>query len=314
MNTLVLDLWNLVSNHFTTVEDVFINYHDHIELKKVNIAVRTGDVGGMLYFLQRYEYQRQTINVMYWIAHQSNNTKLMNLLKTRYNLDVLAIIGYYQFVHNILKTTTTVIKIGVNKLKKIKANLGIKYRDVKWLLDRVNIYGYLDIVETLASHNNFDVLFDNMTKYILDDHSNRSWITILALILALLGRLDQLHEFMKPHSQHTQSLNMFIISASIRTDNLELFIKFFNPSESSVCDRLAYISKFGAIKILKYVLETYHPKHVTYIQPTTILTDPRIARMLVNQKDLQINGLNELIKDCRQKACDVVVKILSTRN
>lgn len=98
MNSLIADLKNVLNNHLTTVEDVFINHQDHCKLKNIRMVVRMNDWKGILYFLQRYEYQTSIILEIYSEARLIGDKKLMNTLYPKY----LECIKYKRENYNIL--------------------------------------------------------------------------------------------------------------------------------------------------------------------------------------------------------------------
>lgn len=92
MDTLVLDLQCLISNHLTIVEDVLVKYCNHYELKNIETVVRVSDWRSILYYLQRYGYRAHILKTIYLMAmYRNNNDKLTNLLGARYNLDLKTI-------------------------------------------------------------------------------------------------------------------------------------------------------------------------------------------------------------------------------
>lgn len=325
MNTLVLDLQRLISNHLTTVEDVFLNHCDKDNLGSIKRAARNCDWKAILYYVQRYEYQRQTLNEIYWFVRQSNNIKLMNLFQNRYDLDVNKIVVFRRFVgmsDNKMKMSDL---YNLLDMITIKSRWNIRLRDLKWLFGSSEVV-IPEILKNILTIKDFDKVSQTMLEYCINKPEDyHRIIRFWATVLALSNRHNKLVEFMvfqellvygdddlSEINKHNQTINRLIILACIRTDNSELFTKFFQPNKSNMDDALSAMIHFNAFKILKYTLETYNPKTYTRPYSTRTISDPRIVRMLVNQKELEIRKLDELIDNCEKGDYNVVAKVLST--
>lgn len=323
MNTLVLDLQNLVSNHLTTIEDVFIYYHDHGKIRKMRKVVASGDWKDMMYYFQRYEYQTRLLNDVFQIAKWNHNTKLKDLLVTRYNLNIANMTPISQ--------SKVLYSSYANIIHNLKTNWGIRHRDVKLL---INNCGYIPpIIRRVSNEKSFEIVSKNIIDYFTNtDNRDYNTMRFWAAILALSNKGDALRDFIKFQSiitsnvipgeefveehlkLHDVAMYKLIISALIRTDNLNLFIEIFNLSKLSLDGFLGIIFYNGAFRILKYLIDTCNLK--TYTDPMTIveIRDPRIARMLVACEGFEIKGLDGVIADCKLLHYDVVAKILSTLN
>lgn len=80
MNTLIFDLRNLVDNHLSLLEDLFLNYQNHSKPKNVKISIRMKNWKSMLYYIQRYEYQTSILVDAYAGACQLGDRNLMERL------------------------------------------------------------------------------------------------------------------------------------------------------------------------------------------------------------------------------------------
>lgn len=86
MNTLITDLKLLIENHLTIVEDNFLNYVVNTKTKNIKHAVRENNWKSILYYLQRYRYQKNICQQAFHGACQQGNLKLMNLFRPDGNL------------------------------------------------------------------------------------------------------------------------------------------------------------------------------------------------------------------------------------
>lgn len=113
MNTLIIDLLNLIDNHLTVVEDNFLNNQSNNKTKNLKTAVCVGDWKSVLYYLQYYEYQDCTIREAYYGACQLGNMKLIDLfasmLETKpiYGLKYLAKYKHYALIDKSIISTQT---------------------------------------------------------------------------------------------------------------------------------------------------------------------------------------------------------------
>lgn len=315
MNTLVLDLHNLVSNHLTTAEDVFINYQIHTELQKLKTSVRTEDWKGILYFLQRYEYQKRILVECYLSAPDVSG--VVGLIRKRYGLNI-------EPKSNSINEHADKAEVERSNLmrctiKKIRNKWGIKSCYMKW------IFGHFirapRIISELSDGSNIKTISANMLDYFHENYLNlesNGSIGCWGSILVILNRVDELQSlvnftsYLRMDTITEQQLRNAILFASIRTDNLELFIKFFNSPIYDII--LNNIFSYGAFKIFNYLFETYKPQGYTHGWGGGLIEDPRIARMLVSNKEFKILGLAKLIDGCQVEGFDVVAKILSTLN
>lgn len=79
MNTLILDLTDLINNHLTTLEDIFLNHQNHDQTKNIKKAVVKQDWKAILYFFQRYEYAGHMYYEAYKGACELGKVDLMKL-------------------------------------------------------------------------------------------------------------------------------------------------------------------------------------------------------------------------------------------
>ena len=316
MNTLPQDLCGLIDCHLTSVDDIFINYCNHGEFRNIKVAAKAGNWRSVLYFLQRYEYQHPTLIGWYIGACQNGDCKLVNLIRMRYDLNTESA--------NLPNTPMREeLRLRRWVAKDIKKNWGIRMCDMKWALEYFDD-GIPQIILNLSVKNDFKVISDIMAQHFIDNSFNFNFILCWCAILSLLNRVDELHTFIKNvHQLDMTSTELYVktllrninisktvLTASIRTDNLELFIQF-HGSEVDDCV-LSDILDFSAHKILKYVFETYNPKTYVHIWEYKYISDPRIARFLANQKELKITGLVKLINSCIIKKFSAVFNILLT--
>lgn len=80
METLITDLKNLLNNHLSLLEDIFLNNQVYLKPKTIWFAVRTKNWKELLYFLQRYEGQTSTLIEVYSAACQLGDKELMDSL------------------------------------------------------------------------------------------------------------------------------------------------------------------------------------------------------------------------------------------
>lgn len=79
MDTLVSDLHFLLDQHFSTIEDIFINNVHRVNSKNVKVSVRLGDWKSILYHLQRWRYQSFIRRKACYGACQRGDYELMKL-------------------------------------------------------------------------------------------------------------------------------------------------------------------------------------------------------------------------------------------
>lgn len=321
MNTLPQDLTRLLNQHLTTVEDVFINHQDHNQSKNIKMAITSGNFKAVMYFLQL-----RLLNDICLLTFRTNNNELMDLFGKRYDLDFYKMLKSHPYLdrHAEYKNTER-----YDTIRNIKTNWGIRHCYARWVL--VEFAQVPHIITNLSNEKDFNVVMNSMTDYLVDNGRNYHVIRCWAAILALLKRDNELKEFIKIQHQlvvglildksyldfHIQTINNMILSAFARTDNLELFVEFFELLGSNVDmnNILADAFHFGSCKVVKYILEVHNPKvYIYHWGSNGPISDPRIARMIVNHKGLLISGLSDLIDSCEIQHYNVVTKILSTLN
>lgn len=323
MDTLPQDLTKLLNQHLTSVEDVFINNQTRNKHKNIKTAVQSIDWESMMYFLQRYEYQDQILTECYLAAHRCGHSEIMNLLIERYGEGIKITSGTIEYNSQ----TKSEQRMSDRKIltKKIRRNWGVNERDMKW------IFGYLcripEIIADVSNETDFEIMYMKMINHFTDNPKDHDTLKCWAVILALLNRVDDLEAFVRfayelavektndGYIEHRfMKMSEMILSASIRTDNVKLFIKFIKPNfYDDMNDTLTDAFYFEAYGIVKYIFEVYNPKVYVYRwgQNKTI-SSPRIARMIANHKGLKITGLSDLIDSCKMRDYNVVAKILST--
>lgn len=124
MNGLVLDLVDLLRQHLTTVEDIFIVGTDDCLTKNIKVAVRTRNWKSILYYLQRYDYNDKVVLKMYCAACESGYIDWMGWslfmrdnmflpipyeepfrhLRARYTIKYLAKGSHYGLLDSYIKT------------------------------------------------------------------------------------------------------------------------------------------------------------------------------------------------------------------
>ena len=320
MDTLPQDLIGLFSRHFTSVEDVLVSNQTHNKHKNIKMAVQSTDWKSMMHFLQKYEYQDQTLADCYSAAQQCGDSKLTNFLIGRYGHDI-------KIASGTITQTKSERRVNDRKIltKKIKRDWGIKEREMKW------IFGYLgripEIIADVSNETDFEIICMKMINHFTDNPKDHDTLRCWAVILALLDRIDDLEAFVKfayklaiektndGYIEHRfQKMSEMILSASIRTNNVELFIKFAKPNfYDDMNDTLTDAFHFDAHAVVKHIFEVYDPKvYVYHWGKNRPISSPRIARMIVNHKGLKITGLSDLINSCEMQNYNVVAKILST--
>lgn len=85
MNTLILDLDHLIVRHFTDVDDVLINYKNHDKTRNLKVAVRSRNWKAILYYIQRDQRHKSTMDILYYAACEIGDLKMMNLFNTNYD-------------------------------------------------------------------------------------------------------------------------------------------------------------------------------------------------------------------------------------
>lgn len=316
MNTLPQDLTRLIDNHFTAIDDVFINRQFHNECRNIKMAVRMENWKDILYFLQRYEYQDRTLLDCCSAAHRFGNSKIFNIMIGRYECCSKTIWSTMKYGD---KSNT----YGFMSVKEIKRNLarfalhcvpgGFRQCHLVWVFVCLG-----KELEILLNETDFSVISTSMVQYCTNNPNDFDTIRCWAAILTLLNRADYLEAFVSlvgvlsnvvcDGKRCYRTMLDMIISASIRTDNLELFIKYLHSYPDN--DLLGNIFHLDAYKIAKYVFETYDIKEYRYHWADTPTEDPRIARILVNQKGLKIINIKLLIRTCKEYNYNVVVNIL----
>ena len=108
---------------------------------------------------------------------------------------------------------------------------------------------------------------------------------------------------------HDVTVNV-ALTASIRVDNLELFSSKYAIDIIPLNKVITESLYFSAFRILNYIFETYDVRYYNHKWTNREISDPRIARILVNQKNLKIDGLNILYSSCVSRNYDVVANIL----
>lgn len=183
MNTLISDLKNLLDNHLTTVEGVFINYEDHCKPKNIKLAVRINDWRGILYFLQRYEYQTSVLIEAYLEAQQLGDRKLMELLYPQKIKDpeYLRVKNYDNPAHRSLRLEEVAIENDDLELyiKAYNGNGHLKYDyyDVRSVLEK----GACSILKYILEHCNSSIDDENPPPPIKDPRIARIIVEDLKL-------------------------------------------------------------------------------------------------------------------------------------
>ena len=175
MNTLVLDLQTLIFNHLTSVEDVFINYQNHCEFKNIKLAVRHNSWKCIIYYVQRFEYQKHNMMYICRCAYKVKNDKLVRVFKSRYNLDIN------------VDDNKNLCVLNNDTLKRIDTNWRINKRDIQWLLK------YLDfipdsLVVDLSHENDLGIVSEIMNDYFTRDPTNTEMMIFWIIIQVLAGR------------------------------------------------------------------------------------------------------------------------------
>lgn len=141
MDTLVGDLRFLLDQHFSTIEDIFINNVSRINTKNVKVSVRLGDWKSTLYHLQRWRYQEFIFEQAYYGACQRGDYELMQLFD-------------YDFT---MKGKNSIkIKVSLKHLAKYRH---YELIDTK-ILPKFGIRGVLQfpILQGLIAANEFDII------------------------------------------------------------------------------------------------------------------------------------------------------------
>lgn len=310
MNTLVLDLQTLIFNHLTSVEDVFINYQNHCEFKNIKLAVRHNSWKCIIYYVQRFEYQKHNMMYICRCAYKVKNDKLVRVFKSRYNLDIN------------VDDNKNLCVLNNDTLKRIDTNWRINKRDIQWLLK------YLDfipdsLVVDLSHENDLGIVSEIMNDYFTRDPTNTEMMVFWIIIQVLAGRNNDFRKTLQFTYQlisdfsgkinarvhHDVTVNV-ALTASIRVDNLELFSSKYAIDIIPLNEVITESLYFSAFRILNYIFETYDVRYYNHKWTNREISDPRIARILVNQKNLKIDGLNILYSSCVSRNYDVVANIL----
>lgn len=376
METLISDLKNLLDNHLSLLEDLFLNYQDHSKPKNVKVAVRTGDWKGVLYYLQRYEYQKFIKIQAYYGACQLGCVELMKrfeideITKSK-GLKYLAKRGHYQLInqysskiqlqfnYRILEgivvsgdmekirefilnnpdlygyhLSDVYYKIGkhnlgldlINMLKEfipfeycigqLKRILGIS-RENLFLMFKYNKIEAIYIYNFLTKDgNDFKDLYDGMIHTLgMKYDIVKNW----AILLVFLGKFDRMEDTTRVIQENFDdsaalicSVIKDIVCAAVRIDNLDLFIKYYQPEHIKTA--MAIAIDYNSIKILQYLFNNHVVSELNFF-PDGInqLSDPRIVRMLVeylNKYNTPLIGLGRMHSCAVAHGCDVVADIL----
>lgn len=374
MNTLIVDLKDLLENHLSTLEDIFLNHEVHSKPKNVKVAVRTGDWKGALYYLQRYEYQKFIKMQVYYGACQAGHVALMKRFEIDENtktegLKYLAKGGHYQLIDQSLQHINyrklilegIVVSGNTEKIKEFisnnpdlrthhlpevyykigKHNLGldlidmllrnfapIPYEYIIGGLRRIlgisknNLFLIFDYnkIEAIYVHNflikndnNIENLYDGMIQtFGMKGNTVKIW----AMLSIFLGKFINMEDTVKVICKNfPYNTIQEIVDATIRIDNLDLFIKCHSSEPEKIEASIATAIDHNSTKILQYLFDN-HIINELYFIPGGVnqLSDPRIARMYVqymNKYNIRLVGLDIMYNCAIAHGCDVVADILA---
>lgn len=77
MDTLISDLYTLIDNHLSDVEDVFVNYQTHVKTKNAKVATRTKNWKAILYYVYRTNFDDMILRKIYFTACLIGDIKIM---------------------------------------------------------------------------------------------------------------------------------------------------------------------------------------------------------------------------------------------
>ena len=375
MNTLIIDLKDLLENQLSTLENIFINHQDHCKPKNVKVAMRTGDWKGVLYYFQRYEYQKFIKIQAYYGACQAGQIGLMRRFEIDENtktegLKYMAKGGHHQHIDRSLQHINyrklilegIVVSGDTEKIKEFilnnpdlrthhlpevyykigKHNLGLDLIDMllrnfapipyeyiigglKRMLriSKSNLFSIFDCygAEAIYVHN-FLIKNDNSIENLYDGMiqtfgKKGDIVKIWVMLSIFLGKFDNAKDTVKEICRNSPyNTIQEIINATIRIDNLDLFIKCHSSEPEHIEASIATAIDHNSTKILQYLFDNCIINELYFI-PDGInqLSDPRIARMFVeymNKYNVRLVGLDIMYNSAIIHGCDVVAKILST--
>lgn len=95
--------------------------------------------------------------------------------------------------------------------------------------------------------------------------------------LVLTHQYDKVDEFFSKSGCQYDPIRSTICKAAVEIDNLQLFIRFFDPNEEHFFDDAV---RYDSYSIVKHILEHY-PRTDLQVYDSTIVGDPKIAELLV---------------------------------